>query len=59
MNILKEWDKTKTLKKEIQLYIYNFVFTKCNIKALHFEEEFNLPPHINLPQIKIEEVKKK
>lgn len=52
--ILDEWNKNKKIKKEVQLKIYNFVFMKCNLKALHFEEEFNLPPHINLPQIRIE-----
>ena len=57
--IMKEWKKNKTINKEIQTQVYNFIFTKCNIKALQLEEEFNLPPHLQLPQIKIEDIKDK
>ena len=57
--IMKEWKKKQTINKEIQTQIYNFIFNKCNIKALQLEEEFNLPPHLQLPQIKIEDIKDK
>ena len=57
--IMKEWKKTKAIGKELQTNVYNFIFQKCNIKALEFEDEFGLPPHIQLPQIKIEEIKEK
>jgi len=57
--LMKEWKKNKTLGKELQSAIYNFIFNKCNIKALEMEDEFNLPPHIQLPQIKLEEIKEK
>lgn len=48
--ILKEW-KSKKLSEDIRLLIFNFVMTKCNLKALQLEEDFSLPPHIPLPRI--------
>jgi len=57
--ILKGFKKNHTIDKEIQTQVYNFIFTKCNIKALQLEEEFNLPPHLQLPQIKVEDIKDK
>jgi len=57
--IMKEWKKSKKINKEMQTQIYNFIFNKCNIKALQFEEDFNLPPHLQLPQIKIEDIQDK
>ena len=57
--IMKEWKKTKTVNKQLQTSIYNFIFHKCNIRALQLEDEFNLPLHISLPVIKLEEIKDK
>jgi len=48
--ILKEW-KSKKLPEDMRLLIFNFVMTKCNLKALQLEEDFSLPPHIPLPRI--------
>lgn len=57
--ILDEWKKTKKINKELQTQVYNFIFHKCNIKALEIEEDFNLPPHLQLPSIKLEEIQDK
>ncbi len=50
--ILKDWKKTKKFKPEVSKNILNHVFMRCNIKALTFEQEVNLPPHIVLPHLK-------
>ena len=48
--ILKEWKKKK-LPEEARLPVFNFIMSKCNLKALQFEEEFGLPPHIPMPRL--------
>ena len=48
--ILKDWKKKK-IEDNIRLFVFNFIISKCNLKALQFEEEFNLPPHIPLPRL--------
>lgn len=53
--ILKNWEKKKEVPDEFKLGIYNTIFHKCNIKALELEEDFNLPPHIQLPVIQPQE----
>lgn len=57
--ILKEWKKDQKLTKEPKLEIYNIIFYKCNLKALQLEQDVNLPSHIQLPILKVEEDKKK
>ena len=47
--ILKEWKK-KNVKEELRLLIYNQILIKCSIKALQYEEEFNLPFHLPMPR---------
>ncbi len=49
--ILKDWKK-KIIAEETRMFLFNFIFTKCNIKALQLEEEVNLPTHIPLPKIR-------
>ena len=48
--ILKDWKKKK-LSEEIRIFIFNFIMSKCNLKALQLEEDFALPPHIPLPHL--------
>jgi hypothetical protein len=48
-DVLKEWKK-KQLSEKIQLYVYNFILTKCSLKALQIEEEFALPSHVPMPR---------
>lgn len=56
-DIIKSWQKNESLPEDIKLAVYNTIFHKCNIKALELEEDFNLPPHLQLPYIRKEEKK--
>ncbi len=49
--IYKEWKKTKKFSPEVSKDVLNHVFVRCNIKALSFEQEVNIPPHIVLPRL--------
>jgi hypothetical protein len=55
--ILKQW-KDKKIPEDFKLSIFNIILRKSSLKALQFEEEFNLPPHIPLPSFKPAEDKK-
>lgn len=48
--IVKKW-KAKKLADDVRIPIYNYILSKCNLKALQIEEEFALPPHIPMPKI--------
>jgi len=48
--LLKDWKKKK-LPEDLRMLVFNFVMTKCNLRALQLEEEFSLPPHIPLPRL--------
>ncbi|MBS3170362.1 hypothetical protein J4223_01130 [Candidatus Woesearchaeota archaeon] len=56
--IFKEWKKTKKFSPEISKDVLNNIFIRCNVKALFFEQEANLPPHIVLPRLQPMAVKK-
>lgn len=51
--VIKKW-KDKKIVEDIRVPLFNFIFSKCNLKALQFEEEFSLPAHIPMPQIRQE-----
>ena len=48
--VLKRW-KDKKVPDDIRLPLFNLILTKCNLKALQFEEEFGLPTHIPMPRL--------
>ena len=48
--VLKQWKKKK-IPDEARIPLFNYILQKCNLRALQFEEEFGLPPHIPLPRI--------
>jgi len=48
--ILKEWKK-KQISEKFRIPLFNFIMSKCNIKALSLEEELNLPLHVPMPRI--------
>ena len=52
--VLKEW-KEKKIPEDFRMAVYNIILRKSNIKALFFEDEIGLPPHIQLPYFKKEE----
>ena len=47
---LKSW-KDKKIPDEFKTPLFNFIMSKCNIKALNLEEELNLPHHVPMPRI--------
>jgi hypothetical protein len=56
-DVLKQW-KDKKVPDEFRLNIFNVILRKSSLRALQFEEEFNLPPHIPMPSFKQAEDKK-
>ncbi len=48
---IENW-KNKNLSDEYKIPLLNLILRKSNIKALELGEEFNLPPHIQLPSLK-------
>lgn len=56
-DILKQW-KDKKIPEEVRLSIFNIILRKSSLKALQFEEEFNLPPHIPIPSFKPQDKRK-
>ncbi len=55
--VLKQW-KDKKLPEDFRLNVFNIILKKSSLRALQFEEELNLPPHIPLPSFKPAEDKK-
>ena len=49
-DMLKEWKK-KQISEKFRIPLFNFIMSKCNIKALGLEEELNLPLHVPMPRI--------
>lgn len=56
-NVLKEW-KDKKFPEEFQVFVYNVILRKANIRALELEDEMNLPLHFPLPSLKKQEESK-
>jgi hypothetical protein len=54
---ISQW-KDKKIPEELRLTLFNIILKKSSLKALQFEEEFNLPPHIPLPSFKPQDKKK-
>lgn len=50
--IEKLWKKDKKLSNEIATQVFNNILVRCNLKALQFNQDVNLPPHINLPLVR-------
>ena len=55
--VLKQWKEQK-IPEEFRLTLFNIILRKSSLKAIQFEEEFNLPLHIPLPSIRPPEEKK-
>lgn len=51
--ILTQWEKEKKLPKEIMGGVLNTVLSRCNVEALIFAREVNLPPPIPLPKVQV------
>ena len=50
-DVLKEW-KDKKFPEEFQIFVYNVILRKANIRDLELEDEMNLPLHFPLPSLK-------
>lgn len=52
--ILKEYSLSKDLAGHIKAIIYNSIFYKSNIKLLILAEDVGLPPHFQIPSVKLQ-----
>lgn len=48
--ILKKW-KAQKIEEDLKIALFNFIMTKCNLKALQIEEDLALPTHIPFPKL--------
>ena len=53
--ILSTWKEKKKVSADISVDILNFVLHKCNIRALELAQEFNLPLHIPMPKVNLQQ----
>ena len=56
-SIMDSW-KDKKIPENMKFGIFNFIMNKCNVKALHLEDEMGMPLHIPMPRLS-KELKKK
>ena len=49
--VLASWKKDKKVPKEVMTPVLNSLLAKCNIEALEFSREVNLPPPIPMPKV--------
>lgn len=52
--IFKQWKKKK-MPEDFRLLLFNVILKKSSLKALHLEEELNLPLHLPMPSFKKEQ----
>ncbi|MEK6919164.1 MAG: hypothetical protein AABW73_03940 [Nanoarchaeota archaeon] len=50
-DILKRWNDKK-IPDLVRVPLFNFIMARCTVKAMQFEEDFNLPKHIQIPQFR-------
>jgi hypothetical protein len=50
-DVLKQWEGKKILES-FKIPLFNTILKKANLRALHLEEELNLPQHIPMPSVK-------
>ncbi|MBS3166601.1 hypothetical protein J4403_00140 [Candidatus Woesearchaeota archaeon] len=48
---IEDWKKKKDVDKDIMETILNTCLSRCSIKALYYEQEVGLPPHLKLPRV--------
>ncbi len=57
-DVLKHWKK-KEMPLPFKIPLFNLILKRCTPKAVHFEEELNLPFHVPLPQLRPDTLEKK
>lgn len=50
--LLKEWKKNK-IPDNFRIPLFNFIMSKCNVKAISLEDELGIPIHLPLPKLKL------
>ena len=50
--ILRKW-KSQELPENFRVTLFNIILKKASLRALQIEEEFNLPYHLPLPNVKL------
>ena len=53
---LDSW-KDKKIPEKSKIPLFNFIMTKCNVKALSLEDDLALPTHIPMPRLNPEDTK--
>jgi len=48
--ITKEWKK-KQLPDDVKVLLFNLILRRCTPKAVHLQDEINLPFHVPMPRI--------
>ncbi len=48
---LREAWKEKKIPEDMRVPLFNFIMNKCNVKALHIEDEMNMPLHVPMPRL--------
>ncbi len=51
--IADSWKKDKKIPKDVMSSVLNTILSRCNIEALIFAREVNLPPPIPLPKVQV------
>jgi len=57
-NLLESW-KTKDIPDGIKVPIFNLILKKCTTKAIDLEDQVNLPYHLQLPSIQLDQTEPK
>ncbi len=51
--IVDSWKKDKKVPKDVMSSVLNTILSRCNVEALLFAREVNLPPPIPLPKVTV------
>lgn len=54
-DVLASWKSKKKVPADISLDVLNFVLQHCNIRALAMAQELNLPTHIPMPKVNLQQ----
>ena len=49
-DFLKSW-KSKQIPEDKRINLFNFIMSKCNVRALDLEDQMNLPLHLPMPRL--------
>ncbi len=53
--ILATWKSKKKVSADVSLEILNYALQRCNIRALEMAQELNLPTHIPMPRVNLQQ----